>query len=92
MPDRQAPYRRLHGRSFAARCGRRMVVATASLLLVACSAMARGPFQGLEDRIVDVAEQVTPTVVHIKAIVKFNDRRNQVTGSSTSSTTRRRSR
>jgi S1-C subfamily serine protease len=58
-----------------------MAVATASLLLVACSAMARGPFQGLEDRIVEVAEKVTPTVVHIKAIVKFNDRRNQVTGS-----------
>ncbi len=81
MLDRQAPRASQPGRPAATRCARRMVVATASLLLVACSAMARAPFAGLEERIVDVAEQVTPTVVHIKAIVKFNDRRNQVTGS-----------
>lgn len=35
----------------------------------------------LETRIVEVAERVKPSVVHIEAIVKFNDRRNQVTGS-----------
>jgi len=60
---------------------RQLLVATTGLLLVACSAMARAPIGGLESRIVDIAERVTPTVVHIKAIVKINDRRNQVTGS-----------
>jgi S1-C subfamily serine protease len=35
----------------------------------------------LEDRIVEAAERVKPLVVHIEAIVKIHDRRNQVTGS-----------
>ncbi len=60
---------------------RRIAAATTCLLLVACAALARAPYEGLESRIVEIAERVTPTVVHIKAIVKFNDRRNQVTGS-----------
>jgi serine protease Do len=51
------------------------------LLLLACAAGARPPHEKLEARIVEIAEQITPSVVHIEAIVKFNDRRNQVTGS-----------
>jgi len=39
------------------------------------------PSGDLERRIVTVAEAVTPSVVHIQAIVKFDDRRNEVTGS-----------
>jgi len=49
--------------------------------LVACAAGARAPHEQLEGRIVEVAERIRPSVVHIEAIVKFNDRRNQVTGS-----------
>ncbi len=37
--------------------------------------------QALEDRIVEVAERVKPSVVHIEAIIKINDRRSSVTGS-----------
>lgn len=48
-----------------------------SLLLFACAATPTN----LEQRIVAVAEAVTPSVVHIEAIVKYNDRRNEVTGS-----------
>ncbi len=50
-----------------------------SVLFFACAATA--PSGELEQRIVAVAEKVTPSVVHIEAIVKINDRRNQVTGS-----------
>ncbi len=35
----------------------------------------------LQARIVQVAKKVTPTVVHINAVVRVNDRRNEVTGS-----------
>jgi S1-C subfamily serine protease len=49
------------------------------LLAFACAATA--PSADLENRIVAVAEAVTPSVVHIQAIVKFDDRRNEVTGS-----------
>jgi serine protease Do len=49
------------------------------LLAFACAAAA--PTTDLEQRIVAVAEAVTPSVVHIQAIVKFDDRRNEVTGS-----------
>ena len=54
------------------------------LLLLLAPAGARGgelPFQELEERIIEIAEQVKPSVVHIEAIVRMNDRRNQVTGS-----------
>jgi S1-C subfamily serine protease len=54
---------------------------TPLLLLLACAAGARGPQGDLEGRIVEVAERIQPSVVHIEAIVKFDDRRNQVTGS-----------
>src|SRR5262245_17052551 len=49
------------------------------LLAFACAAAA--PSADLEQRIVAVAEAVTPSVVHIQAIVKYDDRRNEVTGS-----------
>lgn len=49
--------------------------------LLACAAGARAPHEQLEGRIIEVAEQLRPSVVHIEAIVKFDDRRNQVTGS-----------
>ena len=35
----------------------------------------------LEDRVIEISQQVTPSVVHIEAIVKRNDRRSEVTGS-----------
>ncbi len=35
----------------------------------------------LEERIVAVSQAVTPSVVHINAVVRVNDRRNEVTGS-----------
>jgi len=57
------------------------VLVTAGLVLVSCAAVARSPQASLEERIVEVAEKVTPSVVHIEAIVKFNDTRNKVTGS-----------
>ncbi len=41
---------------------------------------ARDPL-GLEKRIVEIADRVTRSVVHVQAIVRINDRRNQATGS-----------
>src|SRR5262245_8724267 len=52
-----------------------------SLLLLPACASARAPSNELEKRIVEVAEQLKPSVVHIEAVVKMDDRRNQVTGS-----------
>jgi serine protease Do len=49
------------------------------LLSFACAATA--PSTDLERRIVTVAEAVTPSVVHIQAILKIDDRRSEVTGS-----------
>ena len=57
----------------------RQVLGLGSLVLFACAAAA--PSRDLEQRIMAVAEAVTPSVVHIEAIVRFNDRRNEVTGS-----------
>ncbi len=39
------------------------------------------PWEPLQERIIEVSDRVKPSVVHIEAIVKVNDRRNQVTGS-----------
>jgi serine protease Do len=55
------------------------IASLASLSLFACAAAP--PTADLEQRIVTVAEAVKPSVVHIQAIVKFNDRRNEVSGS-----------
>jgi S1-C subfamily serine protease len=49
--------------------------------LAACTAHAEAAHEALEKRIIEVAEQVKPSVVHIEAIVKFGDRRTPVTGS-----------
>jgi S1-C subfamily serine protease len=56
-------------------------VAVVPLCTLLSSACAAAPATDLERRIVAVAEAVTPSVVHIQAIVKFDDRRNEVTGS-----------
>lgn len=42
---------------------------------------AAGSLEALEARIIEIAGRVTPSVVHIEAIVKRNDRRSEVTGS-----------
>jgi serine protease Do len=48
----------------------------------ASSAFAASPDErSLEERIVAVSKKVTPSVVHIDAVVRVNDRRNEVTGS-----------
>ena len=58
---------------------RQKVALLVPLVTFACAASA--PSADLEKRIVAVAEAVTPSVVHIQAILKFDDRRNEVTGS-----------
>jgi S1-C subfamily serine protease len=64
------------------RRGRRCLpVALAALPLLACAAFAEPAYEALERRIIGVAEQVKPSVVHIESIVKFGDRRAPVTGS-----------
>ncbi|RIL00107.1 MAG: hypothetical protein DCC71_19145 [Proteobacteria bacterium] len=35
----------------------------------------------LQKRVIEISKRVTPSVVHVEAIVKVNDRRNEVTGS-----------
>ena len=35
----------------------------------------------IQDRVIEISKRVTPSVVHVEAIVKVNDRRNEVTGS-----------
>jgi S1-C subfamily serine protease len=60
---------------------RRAALTVTLICLASCAAVARAPHEQLERRIIEVAEKVKPSVVHVEAIVKFNDRRNQVTGS-----------
>src|SRR5262245_16591181 len=50
-------------------------------LCAASAAAAEAPDAGLEQRIIEVAARIQPSVVHIEAIVKLNDRRSEVTGS-----------
>jgi len=57
----------------------RLVIA--ALGLCAVSAHAMPPGEDLQERIIEISERVKPSVVHIEAIVRVNDRRNQVTGS-----------
>ena len=59
----------------------RAAATAACLSLVACAALAEPAHQELERRIIEVAEELKPSVVHIEAIVKFGDRRAAVTGS-----------
>ncbi len=55
------------------------------LALVGCTLMpaaqAKDALDELQARIIRVSERVTPSVVHIEAAVKLNNRRNLVTGS-----------
>ena len=60
---------------------RRASTALALLLTAASAAAAEAPDAGLEQRIIEVAARIQPSVVHIEAIVKLNDRRSEVTGS-----------
>ena len=86
--DRRDRRRRATPRARGARvtlCARCVNAATRHrAALLRCSrsrCAAAAPSADLEQRIVAVAEAVTPSVVHIQAIVKFDDRRNEVTGS-----------
>ena len=63
------------------RVGRAFAAALAGLPLLACAALAKPAYEELERRIIEVAGQVKPSVVHIESIVKFGDRRAPVTGS-----------
>src|SRR5262245_18793922 len=62
-------------------CGLRALAALALLLAVGSAEAAEAPDAGLEQRIIEVAARIQPSVVHIEAIVKLNDRRSEVTGS-----------
>ena len=56
-----------------------------AVLLCGCTlmapALARDGLDEMQDRVIAVSETVTPSVVHIEAIVRKNNRRNVVTGS-----------
>jgi S1-C subfamily serine protease len=67
--------------AFRLRAARCLAAALAALPLLACAAFAEPAYEALERRIIGVAEQVKPSVVHIESIVKFGDRRAPVTGS-----------
>ena len=60
---------------------RSVIVATLVALLAAPVSQAGDGFGELERRIIEIANKVTPSVVHIEAIIRVNDRRSQVTGS-----------
>jgi len=47
----------------------------------AADAAAPAALDALQARVIEIAKRVTPSVVHVEAIVKVNDRRNEVTGS-----------
>lgn len=53
----------------------------ALLSTVADPALARSSIGDLEERIIEIAAKITPSVVHIEAIVKVNDQRRKVRGS-----------
>ena len=61
-------------------------LAIAGLLALALPARAADPpspaaLDALQARVIEISKRVTPSVVHVEAIVKVNDRRNEVTGS-----------
>jgi len=70
---------------------RTTLLLTFAALLAPAAALAAAPpatpapdastYAALQARIIEVSRQVTPSVVHIEAIVRHNDRRRQVTGS-----------
>jgi serine protease Do len=47
----------------------------------AAAAPSADALADLQRRVIDISRRVTPSVVHVEAIVKVNDRRNEVTGS-----------
>jgi serine protease Do len=51
------------------------------LLLLAARATPAAGEVSLEERIITVSERVKPSVVHVQAIVRVNDRKSEVTGS-----------
>ncbi|MCP5071514.1 MAG: PDZ domain-containing protein, partial [bacterium] len=53
----------------------------AALVWLAAASAGAQEAASLEERIVSVSEAITPSVVHISAVVRVNDRRNVVTGS-----------
>jgi S1-C subfamily serine protease len=57
----------------------RLVIAVFGLGAVCAQALP--PSQELEERIIEISERVKPSVVHVEAIIRINDRRNQVMGS-----------
>jgi S1-C subfamily serine protease len=65
------------------RLAARALGALALLLCAGSAAAAAGDTHdaSLEQRIIEVAARIQPSVVHIEAIVKLNDRRSEVTGS-----------
>jgi serine protease Do len=66
---------------------RRWLVAFAALAALSASAADAPPapdaaaLAQLQDRVIEISKRVTPSVVHVEAIVKVNDRRSEVTGS-----------
>jgi S1-C subfamily serine protease len=57
------------------------LILLALFLATPASAQSVADHETLQQRIIQIAEGVSPSVVHIEAIIKVNDRRNQVTGS-----------
>jgi serine protease Do len=63
---------------------KRLAVALALLVaapLRAADAPDPAALDALQKRVIEISRRVTPSVVHVEAIVKVNDRRNEVTGS-----------
>jgi len=60
---------------------RLLTLAVLTLAAAAPAATRADELAALQARIISVSEKVKPSVVHIEAIVKIDDRRNQVTGS-----------
>jgi hypothetical protein len=57
----------------------RLVIAAVGAIAIGAHAIPPG--EELQERIIEISERVKPSVVHVEAIVRINDRRNQVTGS-----------
>jgi S1-C subfamily serine protease len=64
----------------------RLALATAFVVALGAAALASAAdddaaFASLQRRVIDIAQRVKPSVVHVEAIVKVDDRRDEVTGS-----------
>ena len=62
-----------------------LTLATSLSAFVGCTllptALADDPLDALQRRVIEVSERVTPSVVHIEAALRVNNRRSMVTGS-----------